>query len=339
MTMPQWMAHLSPSLLAALALALLALAVLLLGSGLLWRAARQARSRITVDEALARRQARYTPSVPQATDDIGGRGWRASMTRLAAAAGQRWQEGRFGGLLLAPEDRVLLEMGGFRSQGTANALFLFARVVLCLGLMAAAVLWTPREALSGHGPLTLVFLAFLGFAIGWMLPKWVVAARVARRKAAAAEELPLLIDLLRLLQGVGLSMDQSLHVVVTEFIDVMPVLTSELSVAVDQYTRGRTREQSLERLSSGFENDDLSAICRLIAQVDQHGGAVQEPLQRFGERLREQRRMELKEKVGKLTVKMTGVMVLTLLPALLIVTAGSGFIAVFRGLSRLGGHG
>jgi tight adherence protein C len=162
---------------------------------------------------------------------------------------------------------------------------------------------------------------------------------VARRKAAAAEELPLLIDLLRLLQGVGLSMDQSLHVVVTEFIDVMPVLTSELSVAVDQYTRGRTREQSLERLSSGFENDDLSAICRLIAQVDQHGGAVQEPLQRFGERLREQRRMELKEKVGKLTVKMTGVMVLTLLPALLIVTAGSGFIAVFRGLSRLGGHG
>jgi tight adherence protein C len=119
----------------------------------------------------------------------------------------------------------------------------------------------------------------------------------------------------------------------------MPVLTSELSVAVDQYTRGRTREQSLERLSSGFENDDLSAICRLIAQVDQHGGAVQEPLQRFGERLREQRRMELKEKVGKLTVKMTGVMVLTLLPALLIVTAGSGFIAVFRGLSRLGGHG
>jgi tight adherence protein C len=170
-----------------------------------------------------------------------------------------------------------------------------------------------------------------------MLPKWIISVRVARRKRQAGEELPLLVDLLRLLQGVGLSMDQSLHIVVNEFAEVMPVLAGELGMAVDQYTRGRSREQSLARLALGFENDDLSAICRLIAQVDQHGGAVQEPLQRFGERLREQRRLDLKEKVGKLTVKMTGVMVLTLLPALLIVTAGSGFLAVIRGLSQLGG--
>src|SRR3546814_8175694 len=102
------------------------------------------------------------------------------------------------------------------------------------------------------------------------------------------------------------SMDQSLHVVVHEFAEVMPVLSGELGMAVDQYARGRSREQSLARLALGFENDDLSAICRLIAQVDQHGGAVQEPLQRFGERLREQRRMDLKEKVGKLTVKKIG---------------------------------
>lgn len=43
--------------------------------------------------------------------------------------------------------------------------------------------------------------------------------------------------------------------------------------------------------------------------------------------------MELKERVGKLTVKMTGVMVLTLLPALIIVTGGAGswpFSAVWR---------
>jgi tight adherence protein C len=34
---------------------------------------------------------------------------------------------------------------------------------------------------------------------------------------------------------------------------------------------------------------------------------------------------------------MTGVMVLTLLPALLIITAGSGFLALFRGLSQVAG--
>jgi tight adherence protein C len=110
-----------------------------------------------------------------------------------------------------------------------------------------------------------------------------------------------------------------------------------LEVAVNQYARGLGREQSLQRLATGFDNEDLGAIARLILQVDKHGGAVQEPLKQFSERVREQRRMQLKERVGKLTVKMTGVMVLTLLPALIIVTAGAGFLAVFRGLARSGG--
>jgi tight adherence protein C len=40
----------------------------------------------------------------------------------------------------------------------------------------------------------------------------------------------------------------------------------------------------------------------------------------------------MKERIGKITVKMTAVMVTTLLPALVIVTAGPGFIAVFHSL-------
>jgi tight adherence protein C len=74
----------------------------------------------------------------------------------------------------------------------------------------------------------------------------------------------------------------------------------------------------------------------LLVQVDRHGGAVQEPLQKFSDRLREHRRMELKERIGKITVKMTGVMVTTLLPALVIVTAGPGFLAIVRSLGALG---
>ncbi|MEG1768537.1 MAG: type II secretion system F family protein, partial [Comamonas sp.] len=43
------------------------------------------------------------------------------------------------------------------------------------------------------------------------------------------------------------------------------------------------------------------------------------------------------EKIGIITVKMTGVMVLTLLPALIVITAGPGFTAVIRSLSSMGG--
>lgn len=63
-------------------------------------------------------------------------------------------------------------------------------------------------------------------------------------------ELPLLIDLLRLLQGVGLSINQSLHVIVTEFRMVLPVLAVELEIAVTSMYRGLSREQSLQQLAA-----------------------------------------------------------------------------------------
>ncbi|EFV83996.1 flp pilus assembly protein TadC, partial [Achromobacter xylosoxidans C54] len=254
----------------------------------------------------------------------------------ADSFGKRLSEGRFAEALLAGEDRKLVDLAGYENPGTARLRFIVARFTLALLLPAAAVALDLGRGIGGSS-LGLFVAAFFGFAIGYMLPKWFVRRRVSRRRRQAANELPLLIDLLRLLQGVGLSIDQSLQVLIKEFAQVLPVLAYELRLASELYVRGRTREQSLARLAAGFDNDDLSAICRLIAQVDQHGGAVQEPLNRFGERLREKRRLELKEKVGKTTVKMTAVMIVTLLPALLIVTGGAGFVAVLRGLSRMGG--
>jgi tight adherence protein C len=139
-----------------------------------------------------------------------------------------------------------------------------------------------------------------------------------------------------LLQGVGLSIDQSLNVIENEFSSSLPILSKELQIAAQQYLNGRTREQSLRRFSTIFNNEDMSAIARLIIQVDRYGGAVQQPLQQFSDRVREQRKLDMKEKIGKLTVKMTGVMVVALLPALLIITGGAGFLAIVRALSKIG---
>jgi tight adherence protein C len=167
---------------------------------------------------------------------------------------------------------------------------------------------------------------------GFMLPKIVLARRARRRRNRVVNELPLLVDLLRLLQGVGLSLDQALQVVVSDFRGMLPVLSSELEIAQRQFSTGRTREQSFNRLAQSYDNEDLRAVVRLLVQVDRHGGAVQEPLKQFGDRLREMRRAMLRERIGRLAVKMTGVMIVTLLPALMIVTAGPGVMAVQHSL-------
>ena len=242
-----------------------------------------------------------------------------------------WLNSRLGRALVADEDRNLIDQCGLPSK-RAQLVFLVARISLAFLLpLLAYVFWS-----GGHTQSTVTIVLSAAAAIGFMAPKWVLGRIAADRRERAARELPLFIDLLRLLQGVGLSLDQSLQIMATDFSHVLRVLGYELGIANAQYSQGRTREHSLHRLATLHKNENLRGLVSLLVQVDRHGGAVQEPLRVFSDRLREHRRSEMKERIGKITVKMTGVMVTTLLPALVIVTAGPGFIAIFRSLGAIG---
>ncbi|PMS18313.1 hypothetical protein C0Z18_17180 [Trinickia dabaoshanensis] len=250
--------------------------------------------------------------------------WRAR----CGQAGARWLDTPLGRQVVAAEDRRLIEQCGFVDIN-ARGLFLLSRLACALAAPPlAGWLW----GADVPGAYRIAFVA-AAFTIGFMVPKFALGRRAAGRRGAVADEMPVLVDLLRLLQGVGLSLDQSLQVTINDFRAMLPVLAGELELAQRQFVAGRTREQSLQRLAASFDNEDLRAVVRLMIQVDRHGGAVQEPLKQFGDRLRETRRARLREKIGQLTVKMTGVMILTLLPALLIVTAGPGLLAVIRSLA------
>lgn len=243
-----------------------------------------------------------------------------------------WLQSGFAKALLADEDRRLLDQAGI-SLRDGSTWYILSRALLALALPVLAILLLQPQGLK------LLMVGFFGFGLGLMAPKWYVRARAAKRRQQVVEELPLFVDLLRLLQGVGLSIDQSLQILATEFGSVLRILSGELMLANQLYASGRSREASFQRLTHLSADDDMAAVVGLLVQVDRHGGAVQEPLAQFSVRLREKRQASFKEKIGKITVKMTGVMVLTLLPALLVITAGPGFLAVIRSLSSMGGNG
>ncbi|KWF25969.1 type II secretion system F family protein [Burkholderia pseudomultivorans] len=320
----------------SIALALGALGVLLLGMVALLRASAASRAERALADALDQRMAALEASKaralpdgePAAKPDVHGRQRIKRLLERLSATGMRWLDTGLGKHIVADEDRRLLEQCGYvdtRSRG----LFLSVRIACAIGLPLLFAIVASGRMKGGYW----IIGMFAAFGLGFMLPKLYVRRRAAARRRSVEDELPLFVDMLRLLQGVGLSLDQSLQVVTNDFRGMMPVLSSEVGIAQRQFVAGRTREQSMQRLSGGFENEDLRAIVRLMVQVDKHGGAVQEPLKQFGDRLRETRRSMLRERIGRLTVKMTGVMVLTLLPALLIVTAGPGFLAVMHALS------
>jgi tight adherence protein C len=323
----------TPSLMLAFAFIAAACGCVLFSMHALSRLSRMQHGAHTLDHALDQRAARASaPAARDGTTNTKSTGKKTVSSLLDAfsRAALHWLDTPLGAIIVAPEDRRLLERCGY-VDAVSRARFLAAR-------MACAVIF-PLALIASRGAhaydVRSIAWGFAALTVGFLLPKWVIKRRAKARQRAVANELPMFVDLLRLLQGVGLSLDQTLQVMITDFATIMPVLAGELTLAHRQFTTGRTREQSLTRLATGYENDDLNAVMRLLVQVDKHGGAVQEPLRQFGDRLRETRRSGLRERIGMLTVKMTGVMVVTLLPALLIMTAGPGFLAVIHSLATM----
>lgn len=315
----------------------------------------------TIDAALARQQratevaqaAQAAPAAaPRAQGVSGAPGARPTTNAAAATAaapgvatalgaqlgarvGERfdahWLESRLGRAVVTPEDQQLLEQCGWYGL-QARVVFGVLRLGLPMALSALAMLWH-----LGASGFAVVAWGFGTFAVAYLAPKWYLRRRAAERLRRVDDELPVLIDMLRLLQGVGLSIDQSLQVIVAEFGSMLRVLGPELARANQQFASGRSREQTLLRIGRLFDSEDLKSLITLLTQVDKHGGAVQEPLRQFGLRMQEARKSRMKDEIGRLTVKMTAVMVVSLLPVLLILTAGPGFLGVIRMLANMGG--
>lgn len=314
-------------LLLALALLALAAGLALFGMSLLQRARASEQHDEVIDRALSRllRGPRGTPAEGERRSL-----WRTLVDGLESI-GRHFEDGRLGKALLAPEDRLLLDQTN-RNTVSGRAIFLGLRLVLALLLPLVVAVWLRPTGVKAMLEL------FAALAAGMLLPKFALNAWATRLRKRVEDELPLLIDLLRLLQGIGFSMDQSLQMIAERFYLVLPVLGREIRDANTAYIHGRSRDQSLRRLAESFDNEDLKSLVQIILQVHQHGGAVQEPLRQFAERLREHRKMSMKEKTGKLSVKMTIVMMLTLLPALMLVLAGPAVVSLIGTMAKLKGH-
>ena len=218
---------LTPGTLTAISLVLLALGLLIAAGTLIVSELRRARSGQAIGKA-----------IQQGTVVLA-----AGSTDAASALDQpykpdadlpfHWLDSRIGRALVADEDRNLIDQCGLNSR-RAQLIFLVTRVLLALLLPTLTfVLWGEGQT---RGVVLSVFVAL--FVIGFMGPKWVLGRIAASRRMAVARELPLFVDLLRLLQGVGLSLDQSLQIMASDFAHVLPVLGYELTLANRQYTQG-----------------------------------------------------------------------------------------------------
>lgn len=225
---------------------------------------------------------------------------------------------------------VLLDRLGWRKPSQRACYFALQLGLPLLAVMVGGWLWGTQLEKRWVG---LVFIAGVAF----LLPKRILVSAVARRQRRIAAEVSALIPLLRMLFDVGMTVEQTLRVAVGEGAAILPELGRELRQVLLRVDAGLDLADELQAMAVLLDVDDLTECVTILEQLIRQGGGAMTSLLALKTLLDDRRVNQLQERVSKLSAKMSAVMVAFLFPALLIILAGPGFIAIFAALKDIGG--
>jgi len=225
------------------------------------------------------------------------------------------------------EVRQLLDQLGWRKPSQRA---LFFAVQIGLPFVALALVTLYYLVARGETPSLVVLIFTIG--IGYLIPKRALVMAVTARRKRLEAEVPTVIPLLRMFFEVGMTVEQALRVLDAEGEKIAPELVKELKQVLVRVDAGLELGLELREMARQVEVDDLTECVGILEQLIKQGGGALASLRNLKELLDERRMTALEETVSKMSAKMSGVMVAFLFPALLIVLAGPGFIAIMRAL-------
>ena len=222
-------------------------------------------------------------------------------------------------------ERELAQAGVRRKAATA----LFG---IFNGLFLAAMLGGMLYAQRGN-PITAKFGGMVAaFLLGWLLPKQVLHRLVKRYRQKLQDALPDTVDLLGIVLGTGLSLDQAMLRVSEEMEFIYPELAAEFATVVMQVKAGQERGKAFQQLVRRTGIEDIKSLSAMIVQSERFGTSLSQALKVYADALRTRRRLRAEAEVAKAGIKMLFPIVLFILPVLFVITLVPGILSVLRDL-------
>jgi tight adherence protein C len=235
-----------------------------------------------------------------------------------------------GGEDLIRENEKRLRQAGFRKENV-GVWYTFASVLFLL-CVVLGVLWLQWDSPAGSKVGTLIAAGL----IGYVLPSFVLGKLAKRYRAKLQEALPDTIDLLGIVLGTGLALDQAMVRVSEEMQYIYPDLANEFSTVVMQVRAGQDRAKAFSALVRRTGIEDIKSLSAMIIQSERFGTSLSMALKVYADALRTRRRLRAEEAVGKAGIKMLFPIVLFILPVLFVITLVPGMLSVLHDLKLLG---
>jgi tight adherence protein C len=224
----------------------------------------------------------------------------------------------------------LLNQAGVRSK---QALAVYTILVILFTLsLAAGVIYFQRN----NPPTSLIGGLAAAFILGFILPKQVLYRMVRRYRRKLQEALPDTVDLLGIVLGTGLSLDQAMMRVSEEMEYIYPELANEFATVVMQVRAGQERGTAFNQFVRRTGIEDIKSLAAMIIQSEKFGTSLAQALKVYADALRTRRRLRAEAAVAKAGIKMLFPIVLFILPALFVITLVPGMLSVVKDLKLLG---
>jgi tight adherence protein C len=267
---------------------------------------------------------------------------QSSGGKTSARAARRKGKGFLNGFLYAigsipggddwvRENEKRLRQAGFRKEH-AGAWYSFGSVVFLL-LVVLGMLWLQRGAPAG----SMVGSTVAAILIGYVLPSFVLGKLAKRYRTRLQQALPDTIDLLGIVLGTGLALDQAMVRVSEEMQYIYPDLANEFYTVVMQVRAGQDRAKAFAALVRRTGVEDIKSLSAMIIQSERFGTSLSMALKVYADALRTRRRLRAEEAVGKAGIKMLFPIVIFILPVLFVITLVPGMLSVMHDLKLLGG--
>jgi len=222
-----------------------------------------------------------------------------------------------------------LMRAGFRGPRVVK-IYGIASLAFTAVMVAAAILGLQDQDLS---------MRLLGLAgalvLGYFIPDQVLVSLRNRHRLSLMAALPDTTDMLSIVLGAGLSLDQAIARVGEEIRFVYPELADEFYWMTLEVQAGQERAVAFQHMAQRTGLLDIRSLAGMIVQAERFGTGLSQALRIYADSLRTKRRLEIEATINKAAVKMVFPIVLFVLPALFVVILAPGIISTLRDLQLL----
>lgn len=232
---------------------------------------------------------------------------------------------------ISPQDtrlaRRYLIAAGYRSDRAITAYYGFKIVLAIIGFGVGLAI---RPYVANPVGSIAILVGFT--AGGFFLPNFIVERLVSRRQEAIRLSLPDALDLLVVCMEAGLGLDQAISAVARELRTTHPQISEELGLVTLEMRHGKRRAEALKNLADRTGEPEMRKLVATMVQADRFGTGVGEALRTHSDFMRVRRRQLAEERAGKVGVKLVFPIFFFILPAMMIVAAGPGVLALMKNL-------